>query len=195
MEPVEGGEGESEPRNLKEQKQRGSFLSSQCSRKPIRAPRGLLGDIMGSKAGGHNNLTMRFSRTELSEKDARVFSGKRVSLVWTKSKLKLNKLWFHFSHFKIKIKWSFVVLFVSKSHVLKAHIPLASMQGDPRILPSPSPVGGNKGETPGCLWEAGEGQNLSHSGFGGNAVSSERASLNARPVTLAYFNIIFTART
>lgn len=81
MEPVEGGEGESEPRNLKEQKQRGSFLSSQCSRKPIRAPRGLLGDIMGSKAGGHNNLTMRFSRTELSEKDARVFSGKRVSLV------------------------------------------------------------------------------------------------------------------
>lgn len=75
MEPVKGGEGESEPRNLKEQK-RGSFLSSHCSKKPIWAPRGLLGDTMGSKAGGHSDLTMRFSRTELSEKDARVFSGK-----------------------------------------------------------------------------------------------------------------------
>lgn len=55
----------------------------------------------------------------------------------TKSKLKLNKLWFNFSNFRLNIKWPLVVLFVCKSHVLKDHIPLASMQGDPRILPSP----------------------------------------------------------
>lgn len=80
-ERVEGGEGESEPRNLKEQKQRGSFLSSHSSRKPIWTPGGLLGDTMGSKAGGHSDLTVQFSHTELSEKGARVFSGKRVFLV------------------------------------------------------------------------------------------------------------------
>lgn len=81
MERVEGGEGESEPRNLKGQRQSGSFLSSHFSRKPIWTPGGLLGDTMGSKAGGHSDLTTRFSHTERSEKDARVFSGKRVSLV------------------------------------------------------------------------------------------------------------------
>lgn len=76
MERVEGGEGKSEPRNLKEQKQSGSFLSSHSSRKPIWTPRGLLGDTVGRKAGGHSDLSMRFSHTECSEKDARFSPGR-----------------------------------------------------------------------------------------------------------------------